>query len=267
MIQPILEAWERARSQLERVPRRWALAPTIGIGMAIALNTGLMWDAIWYERGGDYGFFIAQAERFLDGAGFYEPHQLAGPFVFTIGVDNVYPPPALLLFLAFALLPGPLWWAIPLAAIGGAVLAWRPSPWAWPVIAVLCWMPRTQAIVIWGNTTLWITAFVALGLWFAWPSVLVLIKPYFAPLALIGIRHRAWWVAAAVFVAINLVLLPVWADYLTAWRNAGSSWPSLSYSPADVFILSIPIVAWLARAPAAPLDAQRDMTPTVMHSN
>jgi len=59
------------------------------------------------------------------------------------------------------------------------------------------------------------------------------------------------------FVGADLVLLPVWADYLTAWRNAGSSWPSLGHSPTDVFSVSIPIVVWLARSPGRSEGAWR----------
>ena len=93
---------------------------------------------------------------------------------------------------------------------------------------------------------MWIAAFVALGLRFAGPSVLVLIKPYFAPFALIGFGRRAWVVSAVVFGAINALLLPVWLEYFAAWRNA-SNWPGLGYSPADFLMVAIPVVAWLAR--------------------
>ncbi|MEW5991521.1 MAG: hypothetical protein AB1736_09295 [Chloroflexota bacterium] len=241
---------DRARSirlQLERVPPRWGIAPVIGIvGMLIAVVITI-WDFLWFQRGTDWAFYVIQARRFLDGGGFYEPFQVAGAYAVESGVANLYPPPALLLFLPFAFLPGPLWWLLSIGSIAAVVVAFRPAPWSWPIIAVLCLAPRSIQIVLWGNTTLWATAFVALGLRFAWPSILVLIKPYFAPLALIGIRHRSWWLAAAAFAVANLVLLPVWADYLVAWRNAGSTWPSLSYSPGDVVMLAIPLVAWLAR--------------------
>lgn len=246
----IRHVWVWTRARLERVPPRWAAAPVVGIVIGIAISTTQLWSEIWYERGTDYGFFVAQAQRFVEGGGFYGPRQLSGPYAVAIGVDNLYPSPALLLFLPFTLLPGPLWWAIPLVTISLVVLWFRPAPWAWPLIAFACWVPRTQSIVIWGNTTMWIAAFVGLGLRFAWPSLLVLLKPYFAPLALIGIHRRSWWVAAAVAAAVSPVQLPLWADYLTAWRNAGSSWPSVAYSPGDVLMLSIPLIAWLARASA-----------------
>ena len=245
----MLNWWPSLRALLEQVPARWCAAPTIGIVIGIALSTISLWPEIWYERGTDYGFFVAQAQRWLSGGGFYEPHQLSGGYVVAVGVDNLYPPPALLLFLPFTLLPGPLWWAVPLGAIAWLVLSWRPAPWSWPILALLCLAPRTQSIVIWGNSTMWIAAFVALGLRFAWPSILVFLKPYFALFALVGIRRRAWWIAAAAFGAVNVLLLPVWFDYLAAWRNA-SSWPSLGYSPADFLMIAIPVVAWLARRQA-----------------
>src|SRR6266545_2555293 len=240
-----LDAWPALRARLERVPTRWYAAPTIGIAIGIALSTLLLWSEIWYQRGTDYGFMMSFAQRWLDGGSFYAPEQLRGPYVGT-SFSNYYPPPALLLFAPFTFLPGPFWWAIPLGVISAHLLASRPAPWAWPILALLCWVPRTQSIVIWGNTTMWVAAFVALGLRFAWPSVLVLIKPYFAAFALIGSRRRSWLAASVAFGAINVLLLPVWLDYLTAWRNSGN-WPGIGYSPADIFMIGIPVVAWLAR--------------------
>ena len=202
-----------------------------------------MWPEIWYERGTDYGFFVAQAQRRLDGDGFYAPEQISGPYSGS-SLTNFYPPPALLLFLPFTMLPGPLWWAVPLGAIAMQVLYNRPAPWSWPILALLSWAPRTQSIIIWGNPTMWIAAFIALGLRFGWPSVLVLIKPYFAPFALIGCGRRAWFAAAILFGTINMLLLPLWSDYITTWRNA-RAWPGLDYSPADFLMIAIPVVAWL----------------------
>ena len=247
MLRRIEASWITARARLERIPRRWAVAPCLGIAVAVSAMTFVYWPQLWPERGTDYGFYVEQAERWFRGDGFYEARQLAGSYEWKVDFDNTYPPPALWLFLPFVWLPGPIWWAVPLTAIVAVVLWLRPAPWAWPLIAIACLPPRTQAIVLWGNTTMWITAFVALGLLYAWPAVLIHIKPYFAPLILIGARHRSWWLALAIVVLGNLPLLPMWVEFLTAWRNAGRSWPSIGYAPDDVFILSIPIVAWLAR--------------------
>jgi hypothetical protein len=240
-----LQWWSAVRDRLEAIPTRWYAAPTIGIFIGIALSTVHLWPEIWYERGTDYGFMMSFAQRWLDGGGFYAPNQVGGPYVGS-SFSNFYPPPALLLFAPFTFLPGPLWWAVPLGAIALHVWSSRPAPWVWPVLALLCYAPRTQSIVIWGNTTMWVAAFVALGLRFAWPSVLILIKPYFAPFVLIGFGRRAWVVSLIAFATVNVVLLPVWVDYLAAWRNA-ASWPGLGYSPADFLMVSIPVVAWLAR--------------------
>ena len=219
---------------------------TTGIFIGIALSTISLWSEIVTQGATDYAFYVRQAERWFAGGGFYELHQLAGIYSPTGGVDNLYPPPALLLFLPFVWLPALLWWAIPLAIVGVTVCSFRPAPSTWPAMAFLAWLPRSESIVIWGNTTMWLVAFVALGLRFGWPSVLVLIKPYFAPFALIGFGRRPWIIAAVVFGAVNVLLLPVWLDYLAAWRNA-TNWPGLGYSPADFLVISIPLVAWLAR--------------------
>ena len=237
----------RLRHALDGIPARWAIAPVIGIAVTITVTTVLIWDHIWFQRGTDWAFYLIQARRFLDGGGFYEPHQLAGAYSFSSGVDNVYPPPALLLFLPFVVLPGPLWWIVPLGILAAVVVSYRPAPWAWPLIAICCLAPRTQQIVMWGNTTMWIAAFVGLGLRFSWPSVLVLVKPLFAPLALIGFRRRSWLLGLAGFGVVNVVMLAMWVEYVGVWRNAGRTWPSLGYAPADAVMVSIPIIAWLAR--------------------
>lgn len=261
MIAQVRHRWSRFRTRLEGIPTRWLLAPTIGILLAISISTVAYWSQLWPERGTDYHYFVAQADRWVSGDGFYVPRQLTGPYVMTIH-DNKYPPPALLLFLPFVWLPGLLWWVIPLVAIVIFVIRQRPAPWAWPLIAVACLPPRTLAIVLWGNSTMWVAAFVALGLWAAWPSLLIMFKPYFAPFMLIGVHRRAWWLAAFALLVVNIGLIPTWAEYLTAWRNAGASWPSLDYSPLDLLILSIPLVAWLARtrSPAVPSGHQKAMS-------
>jgi hypothetical protein len=79
---------------------------------------------------------------------------------------------------------------------------------------------------------------------FAWPFVLIVIKPSFLPLALLGARRRSWWIAAAI---VGLAALPfgmLWVDYVTAIRNSGLP---LYYSLLQVPIVVAPIVMWLGR--------------------
>jgi hypothetical protein len=121
---------------------------------------------------------------------------------------------------------------------------WRPSIWVWPFLALMLWWPRTQSIIVWGNTGMWIAAFLALALAYRWPGALILIKPSLAPFALVGIRSRGWWVVA---IALALVSLPMLPDYITAMRNNVGSFPGLDYSVQDIPFMAIPLVAWLAR--------------------
>lgn len=75
-----------------------------------------------------------------------------------------------------------------------------------------------------------------------------MLKPTFAPFALIGIQRRAWWIGAGGLVAASLVLLPMWPDFIAALRNNVGPWPGLFYSVPDYLFCAIPVVAWWARA-------------------
>ena len=103
--------------------------------------------------------------RWVDTGIFYLPHQLTltGPYEARTAFDVLYPPIALYLFVPFIYLPPAVWWLIPLGILTWHVLTCRPAWWIWPVLAVLIWFPRTQAMIIWGNTGIWLAAFVALG--------------------------------------------------------------------------------------------------------
>jgi hypothetical protein len=93
---------------------------------------------------------------------------------------------------------------------------------------------------------MWIAAFVALALLAAWPAVLVLVKPTFAPFALVGARDRSWWIAGAVLAIAQLPFLSMWGDWMAAMRNNVGDWPPLWYSLPDYLFVAIPVVVWYA---------------------
>jgi hypothetical protein len=200
------------------------------------------------EWGIDYGFYRDTGARFLEDGVWYLPHQLAGPYDVTLMVDNLYPPSAIALFVPAAVLPSILWWAIPIAVTGYAIHRFRPGPLAIAgMLLLLCW-PRAHAAFLFGNTDMWGMAAVAAGLVWGWPAVLLLLKPTFAPLALLGVRHRSWWLALGGMAVFGLLTLPLWLDYLTAMTNVRASG---DYSLGSLPLLMVPIVARLGRSRTA----------------
>lgn len=159
--------------------------------------------------------------------------------------DNIYPPNALLLFVPFTIAPAFLWWLIPTLILGYALLRWRPNAWGWAGIALVVLWPRKLGAVLFGNTDMWMAAFIAAGLLWGWPAVLLIIKPTLAPLALVGVRHHSWWFAAGLALVLLVLTLPLWLDYITALRNArGLGW---DYSLGSLPLVLAPLIAWLAR--------------------
>jgi hypothetical protein len=100
-----------------------------------------------------------------------------------------------------------------------------------------------------GNTVIWLMAGVALGFTMGWPALIVVIKPTFLPFVLAGVRHRSWWIGAAVLGVVSLAFGGMWLDYATAVRNSVTT--DLTYSLDTIWVLLIPVVAWLGRARGA----------------
>lgn len=92
-----------------------------------------------------------------------------------------------------------------------------------------------------GNPSMWIAAFAAAGTVWAWAYVLVLLKPSLAPFALLGVRHRSWWIALGVAVLVSIPFAGMWLDWITALRNADQD---LLYSLRDAPIVLIPLIAY-----------------------
>jgi len=104
--------------------------------------------------------------------------------------------------------------------------------------------PQTVSQVIYGNTNMWVVAAIAAGARWGWPSVLVLLKPSFAPFALVGARSRRWWAALALLALVSVPFGAMWVDYATAMRNSSLSW---TYALVALPLMFVPLVAWLGR--------------------
>ncbi len=237
---------------------RWVRPAIIGLSAVIVLAAVAIWQARFaaFEQFGavaiDYRTFVDEGHRLLDHGSPYLAYQLAGPyeaqpdlFRQPADVPFLYPPPIAIVGVMLTVLPAVLWWIVPLSLLLALVVWWRPAPWTWPLIALAMAWPSTSAIVVAGGSTMWAAALVAAGLRFGWPAALLMLKPSLAPLVVVGIRRRSWWIAVAGLGISSLLMWPLWGEYLSAIRNASDVAPW--YSIGDLPLLAVPIVAWLGR--------------------
>jgi hypothetical protein len=206
------------------------------------------WPATWNRVIGlNYAVYAEAAARWVQGGSFYQPYQLAGPYP-VVQYEVMYPPVALFLFVPFMILPAPLFWLIPTAVVVWCVVSYRPSLLGWTAIAACLLFPGTPLLWLAGNPVIWPVAGLAAAPELGWPAVAVALKPQFAPLAILSIRRRSFWIATGLVSLASLPLLPLWLDWLTVLRNA-SSWPhdNLAYWIDNVPLLAIPVIAWLTR--------------------
>jgi hypothetical protein len=237
--------------------RREALVRFATFALAAALLAELAWmiATIWTQAsaasiptvGYDFSIYVDRTRSWLGGDGFYRARQLMGPYSIE-GGDALYPPPAILLFLPWALgAPAFLWWAIPFLV--GAVSLWRMRPplWAWVVLlAVVTLYPRTFVAIVLGNPSMWAFAAVLAGAAFGWPAVAALVKPALAPFALIGASRRSWWIALAIVGLLAVAFAPMWPDYLHVLEDARYS-GSIDYVIGEIPIAAaLAIVGWVA---------------------
>ena len=167
--------------------------------------------------------------------------QLSGPYEIQTQVDNLYPPHALYLFVPFLVLPDDPVVGHPagrhrlrrlvVPAGSGCGRSWRSS----------CCSRRPRPDPLRQHRHVGRRAFAG-GVRWAWPSVLVTFKPSLAFFAIIGIRSRSWWIAAAVLAVVSLPFLSLWLDYPTVMSNSDAKfWYSFGNLPFFV----LPIVAYL----------------------
>ena len=230
------------------------------LAVAAVIEAVLLWDILREQHalGLDLDFFRGISRHWLDTGEFYLPRQLSGPYVVETLVDVLYPPFALYLFLPFLVLPSFLWWAIPITVFSACILWLRPARWSWPLIMLGIAWPQTVSQILYGNTNMWIAAFIAAGLCLWWPSVLVLVKPSLAPFALIGIRRRRWWVALGILGLASIPFGSLWLDYAAAVRNSSLG---LAHALVTVPLMLAPVWAWLARARPSATALQADALP------
>ena len=66
-----------------------------------------------------------------------------------------------------------------------------------------------------------------------------------APIVILGIRHRSWWVAAIVLAIASIPFAGVWLDWIAVVRNSNVS---VLYNLPTLPLIVSPLVAWLAGA-------------------
>jgi hypothetical protein len=239
-----------AEPRFRRVRAKWGRPLAVALSIVIAaIGTWFLlvagsqagWTRNWFD---DLSIYRNATERLFGGGGWYLERQLQGPYQLQFG-DVLYPPVTAWFFVPWLLLPAWTFSAIPLGMLAWFVRAARPAPWTWPIMAFGLVFPVSLIYIAYANPTIWIAAFVALGLQYSWPGVLVLLKPSLAPFALIGIRSRGWWMALAVLAVASLPFLALTLEYPRIVLDSRGS--SLLYSATSVPILLVPIVAWLGR--------------------
>ena len=111
---------------------------------------------------------------------------------------------------------------------------------AFPWVAAGSREPRLS-VVVYGNTNLWVMAGVAGGLLWGWPAAFLALKPTLAPMALIGIGHRSFWVSIGALTVFALATLPMWFDYVNVSVNVRGLQPS--YVLWGLPIVVLPLLA------------------------
>jgi hypothetical protein len=251
---------------LSRWSRPFAVSITVAVITlaAVELAFGIYGPPNWRAAiGNDLRLYAEQVQIALAGGPWYHDRQLHGPYAIEWG-DILYPPVTILFFAPWVMAPFAAWLAIPLGVTGFFISRWRPGPWAWVLIALCILWPSTLLKAISGNPSLWVMMLVALGLRYGWPAALILLKPSFLPFALIGVRSKPWWIAAAGLGVFSLFFLAPTIQYPQVILDARSP-EGLGYSLADVPMVLIPAIAWFWRTrtkaegpepmPSAPLIA------------
>jgi hypothetical protein len=241
---------------------------------------GLIWLLRWqaFDRAGAIGLdervFRAWGARWLATGSLYLPWQLTGPYVWAHlplppaeapfdgwVIPCLYPPLIAYVAVPLVFLPPLVWWLVPLGTIAAVLWRARPPRWTWPLLALVVGHPDTAATVWAGSSTMWVAALAVAGVRLGWPAALILAKPTFAPLALLGVRRRSWWLALALLAVAALPLGGEWLRWLVAVENAAGGPPLESTAAATVVIGAVAVLlAHPGRACTSPGPPPRGAT-------
>ena len=220
--------------------------------LVLFLFAALEWTYGWFGPNGfrfnrgDLTIYTDATRRLFAGGPWFLASQTHGPYPIEYG-HVLYPPVTSLFFAPWLVLPGWSFVLIPAAIVIASVVLWRPSPSGWCLIGLCLLWPSTGIKVLSANPSIWISAFVALGLRYRWPGSLILLKPSFLPLALIGIRDRRWWICAGALALLSMIWLGdtfLWVQVVRDSRNPDG----LLYSWTDVPMVLVPLIAWVSGA-------------------
>ena len=191
--------------------------------------------------GNDLIHYELAVDRWLATGSPYPPDQVAGPFQYDQRTF-LHPPIALPFFLAWKVLPWPLFWILPLALLGYVVGSYRPGPWTWPVMALPLLLYPIGGMLISGNTDLWMWGLFAAGVRWGWPAAFMGLKPSAAYGAVVGVRDRRFWLACLGLAIASIPFGWLWVEWVRVVLNSPGS---ILYSIGNVVMYSIPLVARL----------------------
>jgi hypothetical protein len=226
---------------------RWYGPLAFGLAVVFLLCGAVLLSVSWrvngMHAGEDLVHYLDGVRRWWATGNPYLPNEIARPFDYEVETF-LHPPVSILFFAPWLVLPPILWWAIPIGITAGLVIAWRPAPWTWPLLAFGLAQPPLHEALIWGNSNLWLTAALALSLVGGPWAALFLIKPSLGMLAFVGIRRTSWWKTAAVIALLCVPFGLLWLDWAKVILNSPAD---ATYSLRNLPWVLLPVVAWAGR--------------------
>jgi hypothetical protein len=223
--------------------RPLAFGLTVLVLVAGAALLAVFWRSNAIHAGEDLSHYLDGVRRWWLTGSPYLPNEVAGPFGYEVETF-LHPPIAIPLLAPWLVLPAILWWAIPIGITAVLVVAWRPAPWTWPLIAFGLAQPQLHQALLWGNSNLWVMAGLGLGLVFGWPAALILVKPSLGFLALVGYRHPSWWIAAGLLALSSILFGSLWSEWIRVVLNSPAE---ADYGLRNLPWVLIPLIAWAGR--------------------
>jgi hypothetical protein len=233
-------AWGAVRDRWYR-PVAFGLTTLLLVGAAAML--AVFWKANAAHAGEDLVHYLDGVRRWWATGSPYLPNEIAGDFDYE-PETFLHPPVSVLFFAPWLVLHPILWWAVPIAITTALVVAWRPAPWTWPLIAFGLCQPQLHQALLWGNTNLWLTAALAVALIGGPWAALFLVKPSLGLLAIVGMRRRSWWVAVVVIALLCVPFGMLWIDWANVILNSPAD---PTYGLRNLPWVLIPVIAWAGR--------------------